>query len=83
MRYPPIDPDFWEADEKAGMTEEEIRADWIAYCDGLEDFHERIEPSLEPQKLEDVLKDIIRTTLPKVNHEGRHSSAQESASVRQ
>ena len=39
-KYPEVDPDFYAWGVKTGMSEAEIEADWKAYCDGLEQFHE-------------------------------------------
>lgn len=40
MKYPPIDPQFYEIDSLAGMTDDEIEADWQAYCDDMNEFCE-------------------------------------------
>lgn len=40
VKYPAIDPDFYEWGVKTGMTDEQIADDWKAYCEGLEEFFE-------------------------------------------
>lgn len=39
-KHPPIDAAFFEWGVKVGMTEDQIAEDWMAYCEGLEAFHE-------------------------------------------
>lgn len=40
---PPIDPDFYAIGANSGMTDDEIQADWDAYCDDLEKFHKELD----------------------------------------
>lgn len=47
MNYPPVDPDFYTVGAEAGMSEEDIIADWKVYCDDLQAFHESVEKNLK------------------------------------
>lgn len=40
VKHPEVDPDFFAWGAKNGLSEAEIEADWKAYCEGLEQFHE-------------------------------------------
>ena len=66
MKYPPIDPIFYETDAKLGMSDSEIEADWVAYCEGMNDFCYELDTQQaasmdEKRPLTDVLKDILTT----------------------
>lgn len=65
MKYPPIDPVFYETDAKLGMSDSEIEADWVAYCEGMNDFCAELDAQQssidEKRTLTDVLKDIVAT----------------------
>lgn len=47
-KYPPVDPDFYRIDTVLGMSEEDIQADWEAYCDGLGEFYTDLDSKLSP-----------------------------------
>ena len=62
MKYPPIDPKFYEVDANSGMDEDEIKADWEAFCDGLDSFQGvKPQPSKKRAPLRDILKKIIKS----------------------
>jgi hypothetical protein len=56
---PPIDPEFYAIGAASGMSDEEIQADWEAYCADLETFHKDIEKNqVENPPQPDLTKDI-------------------------
>lgn len=66
MKYPPIDQIFYEADAKLGMSDSEIEADWVAYCEGMDDFCYELDAQQaasidEKRTLTNVLQDIVST----------------------
>jgi len=67
MKNPPIDPKFYELDAAQGMTDDEIQADWDAYCAGMNEFssmlaeRDREQDQSGSKPLVDVLTDIIAT----------------------
>lgn len=67
MNYPPIDPDFYIIGSESGMSDAEIEADWKAYCDDLQKFHEEIENSLD--KITPEAKQVLNDQIGKIQAE--------------
>lgn len=56
--YPPVDPDFYAIGSSSGMSDEEIQADWQAYCDDLAKFHAERDASLAPPEPNNSVDEI-------------------------
>lgn len=78
MKYPPVDPKFYEIDAAAGMSDEEIDNDWKAYCEGMNEFCQVVDQQQveipKPQNLKDVLTDIISTFSAPYKKKGTHAA---------
>ena len=67
-KHPPVDPEFFAIGAASGMSDEEIQADWDAYCDDLEKFHneidarqaEEMQPEPESGAVLDALLNIVK-----------------------
>lgn len=55
--YPPIDPDFYSIGAASGMSDDEIKQDWEAYCDDLQKFHADID-KLTPEAKQSMANEL-------------------------
>lgn len=67
MNRPPIDPDFYAIGAESGMSDAEIQADWDAYCDDLEKFHQELEAAA--QKTTPEQKEVLKGYLANIQKE--------------
>jgi hypothetical protein len=67
--YPPVDPDFYAIGSNSGMSDEEIQADWQAYCDDLAKFHKDLDSAMQqtsPEQVETLEQEPLIDDLKKL-----------------